>query len=170
MENKMINTKPPTREELLSWRNSFGRMLELNDNGTKLIGAKGKSVKILSRSKQDFISFFMRSEGEDSLGYSSQKRKDGKIGVFKVPTRNKYDMFLTEDESDYVLGSNYYVIDTGYSSPGANTRRVLFEAESKKPNQFNAFEIGNIIIGEPCRVPIIYYQIPEKQFAELRDY
>jgi hypothetical protein len=167
-----LTPKVPLLRELIRWHNQFGRMLKSNRDGTKLFGADDKEVRFISRSSPDSFHFKDRLEGiDDDLGYSVKVRADGSESSFRLHNPNGGWAFLTYAECDLVLGSNYYMIDDGYSSPGPRVRKVLFKAnENMAHSYYNAFELGRSVIGDGIRTAIIYYKIPKQRFMELRDF
>jgi hypothetical protein len=164
-------TDVPTRRELSTWRNHFGRLLRPNQEGTKLFGVDSNCVPIIGRSPPKYVTFIDQDEDEEG-GFSSFKRRDGSRADFKLshPTGNALDAYLTCEECDFVLGSNYRGIDESYSSPSAFIRKQVFAAEAERPDQYNAFELGGPVSSTNIvRVPVLYYKIPQKEFRRLRD-
>src|SRR3989344_5993148 len=108
-------------------------MLVPNQKGTKLFGADRKEVAFVKRSKPEILDFTSTLGGErfrdiedDQNGYSLAERKEEQNfkGLYRLenPDGDGGWVFLNEDESELVLGSNFYLIDTGYSSPGPEIR------------------------------------------------
>ncbi|MFH1638396.1 MAG: hypothetical protein ABIB71_08275 [Candidatus Woesearchaeota archaeon] len=166
----MTNINPPTIEELVKWHNQFGRLLEPNSKRTKLYGVDKKQVKYIERGPPSLIRVVSVPElGDDNQGYNHAERNDGSKSAFRFDSPDGWDVYLTYAECDLVLGTNYYLIDQGYSSPSPFIRKILFKAEASRADRYNAFEIGTPISGwKEVTVPIIYYRISQKRFRKLR--
>lgn len=163
----------PTIKELREWHNQFGRMLKPSRNGTELLGVDGKKVEFAERSRPKSFSFQPVWEGQDTdQGYCHFERKDNSRSSFRVTGPSGGMEYLTYPECDLVLGSNYYVIDQGYSSPGPEIRKILFHANyHMELGKYNAFEIGEwFSSAREITLPVVYYKISENRFRELRDY
>lgn len=161
----------PTMEELVRWHDQFARMLKPNEDGTKLFGVDGKRVIFLRRSSPCWVTLTDLPKLEDSLGYCIRPREDGSESCFRVDSLNGDYAYLNYAECDFVLGTNYYVIDEGYSSPSPGIRRVLFRVDDQKRHGFNAFEIGNIESdGRYQRIPVLYYKISPGRFEQLKNW
>ena len=172
--------KVPAIKDLVRWSREFAVLLELNSERTKLYGADENAVDYLKRSSPEFILSSMRRDCEDDLsrdssGYCIRKRKDGSESVFRLKNPdNVWDEFLTYAECDLVLGSNYSLIDKGYSSPGPEIREQLFEVNAKVGgSDYNAFELGNPVTSFDFKytiIPAVYYKISDERFKELKHY
>lgn len=166
----------PSIRELVEWHNRFGRMFKTNERRTKLFGVDGKKVSFTERSKPEYVTLIERDSDGKLLdtphGYSSvRKRADGSECWFRLADLgSEINVYLTYAECDLVLGSNYYLIDQSYSSPGPFIRKVLFKADQGRADKYNAFEIGTPVSCVDITIPVIYYRIPQQRFRKLRDY
>jgi hypothetical protein len=154
----------PSIKELITWHNQFGRMLEPNGRRTKLYGVDGKEVRYIERSRPTY--FWTTEMERDSEGRCLESIDTLRLNCPDGRKRN-----LTYPECDLVLGSNYHVIDQSYSSPSPRIRKIVFSADLKRPDKYNAFELGEDVNmqGEVLNT-IIYYRISHQRFRELRDY
>ena len=177
-KQEQFKPRVPSLRELTKWHNEFGRILKPNQKRTKLFGIDGKEVEFTERSMPQHLHFQNRiRDGErlldNNLDYSHLIRTDGSRSDFRLDCPDGKWGFLTYAECDLVLGSNYYVIDESYSSPGPRIRKIVFKAnEWMAKDYYNSFELGASFneFEEGITTDIIYYKIPEQRFRELRDW
>jgi hypothetical protein len=171
--------KVPSIRKLVSWHNRFRRVLEPNKLRTKLFGVDGKEVEYTARSEPTYVTLrkldFDGSRLDDKVGYCRKTRANGSESMFRlaVPEAGTtLDTYLTYKECDLVLGSNYYVIDRGYSSPGPDIRQLLFKSSqgTLSDEDYNAVEIGIPRRDEHTIIPVVYYRVSKQRFRELRDW
>jgi len=176
MKEEKFKPKVPSVEELVKINQRFARLLEPDQNRTKLYGVDRKEVKAIERSRPDFCRIQIRipsmlpgmTDSFTDEDYVIREDGSGASYYFDRLGLDGIGLYLTEAESQLVLGTNYTMIDTRYSSPSAEMRKILCGIEGRRADCYNAFEIGNIInSGEYAEVTFMHYKIPEKRFLGL---
>ena len=155
--NMVKEIRIPTIEELVQWHNDFGVLLERRETiyGVKICGVDGKDLEPEEILTLTTLNVLYDRKGD---GYYHVIRGDGSESDFKLSLPDEKDAYLTYAEIDLVLGTNYFLMDKGYSSPSPQIRNIIFKVNSKKPKNFNAFQLYGCVrsICNGVNVSVVY--------------